>query len=533
MEEKVAENRIWQVLDGDDPEKIIRCLQYLLKTSGNNIPNEIIARLQTLSSSQDIGIRFWAKKLLNSQGTSKQAKPAITNDLPIEILVKKLKTVDSTYVSLEIIEKLCNSRSQTSFKFLKEYLLQCQDVYQISYLTKSIGTNFPDNASFQLLLPFLKHSDDRVVSNTIEGLENIDDPQGVIAFSKLLKHPSNRVQINSAKALSRLRPETAYATLSSMLKPETPTHFQISACHAVKILKDCRYAPMLENLLLCNHCFPYALSALKEISPKMAAEILAKNLNKFDSEKRELVLPFIEKIVGASPESIADSEPQRAPWVIDELKEGARTDLLNPVQEFWKQRQLILSEPELMMHDKDSLLKIKPLKFAIQGLFGVSLIINFIGFFMHHEVAVQNTRMSLIFNSLADFIPAFFQILTAFIFRFWVVRFARKASRAQIADRIYLYYVTSRLFVVNMCTSISMQTESGWLQIVCGVWFLLALGSVALELSLILRLPDTMSVLEAQKLTLNGMIISGLISFTLVYSFLYVLGMAIAQVFPG
>lgn len=555
MEEKIGNNRIWQVLDGDDPERIIKCLQQLLKNCDDISQAEILPRLQTLSASQDIGIRFWAKKLLeklgryskNSEGARpeavKAAKSAVSSELPVDLLVKKLQTVDSTYVSLEVIEKLCLSRNPAAFSFLKGYLLKCQDVYQISFLTKSIGLNFPGNESIQLLLPFLKHSDDRVVGNTIEGLENIDDPQGVVAISRLLKHPGNRVQINAAKALSRLKPDTAFAALSSMLKPETPAHFQISACHAVKILKDCRYAPMLEDLLLCNHCFPYALSALKEISPSLTAEILAKNLDRFDAEKRELVLPFLEKIGGtrlqpasakttASEDAGGEKTPP-APWVMDELKEDARSDLLNPVQEFWRQRQLILSEPELMIEDKDSQLKIRPLKFAIQGLFGVSLIINSIGFFMHHEGAAQNTRTSVIFNGLDDFIPAFFQILTAFIFRFWVVRMAGNAKRAQIADRIYLFYVTSRLFIVNMCTSISLQTNSGWLQIACGVWFLLALGSVALELALILRLPDTMSVLEAQKLTLNGMIVSGLIAFVLVYALLFGLGTAIAMILPG
>jgi len=138
---------VQQVIYRSNPNEIMEMLQGFLKDSCKIPCNDISIKIQPLINSENIGVRFWAKKLLAKIGKypenfqTSNSKSYILPDQPVKILINKLKSVDSTHISLEVIRKLCESKSQEAFSFLKDYLPVCNDVFQISYLTKSIGKN--------------------------------------------------------------------------------------------------------------------------------------------------------------------------------------------------------------------------------------------------------------------------------------------------------------------------------------------------------------------------------------------------------
>lgn len=283
--------KLLSILKGSDFNATTKALQYLLSNINQARQNEIVTCVENLVRSPDISVRFWAKKLANGIGKYEAEQTnvqisAISKDLPIDILIQKLHSVASTYLSLDVIKKLCESRKPEALDFLKTYLSSCKDHIQTSYLTKNIGIFFPSEETLLFLVPFLKHNDDRVVANTIEGIEAINSPKGVVVLSQLLEHKSNRVRTNAALALGKFDSNTSFAVILKMLEPESGTHFRISACHAIKTLKEPKFLEFLELALHDDLTFTCALEAISAIGGQAAITMLTDNYSEFSSEKQ-------------------------------------------------------------------------------------------------------------------------------------------------------------------------------------------------------------------------------------------------------
>lgn len=288
-------------LNGADSTDAIKALQYLATNQTYASEPEIAACIKKLTSSADIGIRFWAKKLSNSIGRYETAQAnaqvaAISKDLPVDILIQKLQSVASTYLSLDVIKKLCESKKPEALDFLKTYLSSCKDNIQISYLTKNIGIYFPSEENLLHLMPYLKHEDDRIVANTIEGIEAIGSPKGVVILSQLLEHKSNRVRTNAAIALGKFDAEKSFAVISKMLSPESGSHFRISACHAIKTLRDPSFLNHLEPALLDDTTFSAALASIEAIGGQPAIALLTRNYSRISASKQSQVDSIAAKL---------------------------------------------------------------------------------------------------------------------------------------------------------------------------------------------------------------------------------------------
>ena len=302
------------LLESNDTKEVVKALQFLAGNPHLVDNSHIILRLEKIASSGDISCRFWAKKLLNESGKYRFNKPTqvsspdnasnISKELPIEILVQKLQSIPSTFVSLDLIKRLCESKKPEALDYLVKYLNTCQDVIQISYLTKNIGVFYPQESNLQILIPFLKHSDTRIVANTLEGIEMINSSKSVVIYSQMLEHHSNRVRGNAAKALAAHDPQQAFLILEKMLSPKSGAHFKISACHAVRALRQSRFIPLLEPLLYDDLTFTYALSAVDAIGGKSAIDLLTRLYSSFDQSKQEFVDEIITGLVEKQKKSI-------------------------------------------------------------------------------------------------------------------------------------------------------------------------------------------------------------------------------------
>lgn len=301
-------------LNGINPTETIQTLQQLLENPDLACQAEITDRIKKLTASPDVGIRFWAKKLINSLGKyeTQQTNPrdaATTQELHADILMQKLQSVASTHLSLEVIKRLCESKKPEVVNFLKAYLSDCKDVVQVSYLTKNIGIHFPSEENLLFLLPYLKHEDDRIIANTIEGIKAIESPMSLKAISQLLEHKSNRVKSNAAIALVRYDQEKSFAVIAEMIAPQSETHFRISACHAIKILKDPKFLELLEPALHDDLTFSCALEAIAAIGGQSAITLLTNNYSRIPTNKQPQVDSTIKRLVQSkevSRENIAN-----------------------------------------------------------------------------------------------------------------------------------------------------------------------------------------------------------------------------------
>lgn len=277
---------ILAILTSGDASAKVPLLQALFKASNLSNPDAFVGVVTDLTKGADTAVRFWAKKVLARIGQQRnpgiqreRAQPghqleAVAASMPLELLVRKLETVDSTFVSIDVITKLCESRDAGILQVLIKYLGRCTDVVQISFLTKNLGVYFPSEALLPVLMPFLRHEDDRIVANTIEGIQAIGSSKGIVVFSQMLDHPSNRVRANAARALFEHDAEKTYEVLSRMLQLRDKPHFAISACHAIQQLQDSRYLPLLKDWVEEDLVSESALKAVQAIGGEEAVEAL-------------------------------------------------------------------------------------------------------------------------------------------------------------------------------------------------------------------------------------------------------------------
>lgn len=288
--------------------ELILFLQDLYKNVTPETSKDLITAVQKFIGSKDIGVRFWAKKILQkADGPSRKTiedvpkKQSILEnplllELPIELLLLKLQEEKLINLPMPIITKVCSSKDKKAFGFLVNYLQTCRDPITISFLTKQIGINFPNEETLVVLIPFLRHEDDRVVANTLEGLSFINTPKSLVLFSQMLKHQSNRVKTEAAKGINKQDPEIAFVVISKMLDSKQASHFQISACHAAGLLQNANFIPCLEHLLFNELTFSHALEAIEKIGGKQAIEVLSSNYQKFSDFQKNIVDKVAVKI---------------------------------------------------------------------------------------------------------------------------------------------------------------------------------------------------------------------------------------------
>lgn len=292
-------------------DKQILYLQELLLNE-IDIEENAFENIRSLCDHSDLAVRFWARKAFNKfyfkfgKEENVFQESFIETTEATELLHKKLISVqESTFLAISVIEKILRQKDPQSFEFLTAYLQKSQDNFQISFLTKHLCIYFPSDELLKKILPYLKHPDDRVVANTIEGIERLKTDKGISIFTQMLRHNNHRVRANSLKALARYNKEKTFAALNEMLKMREKPHFVISACYAVKELKDPAYLPVLDVNLGIRLFFDESLSAIRAIDTDESKKIIARRKNEFR---------YCEKRLAEALGEIRTEEASRHPY---------------------------------------------------------------------------------------------------------------------------------------------------------------------------------------------------------------------------
>lgn len=231
-------------LNSDDPDEQLRGLAFFAVYEESELDDEVINRLIDLSENAPSHISDIAGNII-SQAVSKQEQHAVS-----EMVLKKLNEADESKINLRDLEWATRLNDEKFKIALEKYLDKCTDTRHISWLVKNLPRNYPDPQQIPLLKTFLTYSDDRVVANTIEGLESLDNPETISIFAQLLSHPSHRVRSVAAGAIARINPDQARNFLFSMLNQDDPDSVK-AACHAIRHIKGKDFIdlvlPMLEN----------------------------------------------------------------------------------------------------------------------------------------------------------------------------------------------------------------------------------------------------------------------------------------------
>lgn len=233
------------LLKSENPDDQLQGLAYFAVFAEADLDERVVNRLIDLAENAPSHVSDVASSII-SQAVSTREQHAVA-----EMVVKKLNKGDGTLINIRDLEWAVKLNDKKFKIALERYLDTCTEPNHISWLVKNLPRAYPDPQQLPLLKTFLTHSDDRVVANTIEGLESLDTPEVISTFAQMLSHPSHRVRSVAAKAIARINPEQARNFLFIMLNQTDQPEAIKAACHAIRHIKSKGFMdlvlPLLQN----------------------------------------------------------------------------------------------------------------------------------------------------------------------------------------------------------------------------------------------------------------------------------------------
>ena len=335
-----------EIIRSGNTENLVVALKELLSLPDTVIEKSLFDLIYDLKFHKDFGVKFWANKALNKfevrskfneekfisnkapAATDKEPEPP-AEDLPVspteeelaqqhEALLKKM-IAEPESVTLDDLKAVFEKKTDETQTSLIEFLNLAQDPVIISYVTKQIGQSFPNDVVLMAIAPFLRHSDCRIVANTVEGLAFINHPKSFILFTQLLEHPDNRVRSNAALAIGQFDKEKAFSCIKKMLELKDKIHMQASAFHAIKEMKDPQFLPLLLDHLIDPALATETLSVFEVVGGSEALQLLIKTLSDIsDPEIKRQISETSNRIIkGNSSPNVHQTTPKKfSPWMV-------------------------------------------------------------------------------------------------------------------------------------------------------------------------------------------------------------------------
>ena len=226
-----------------DQEEQLRGLAFFAVFEETDLDEKVISKLIDLAENAPPHISDIASSII-SQAVAHREQKAVA-----ELVLKKLTPGNEATVNLRDLEWAIRFNNETFKISLEKYLDRCTDPKHISWLVKNLPRAYPDSQQIPLLKTFLTYSDDRIVANTIEGMESLESPEAISILAQMLSHPSHRVRSVAASAIARINPDEARKFLFSMLnQSENPDSIK-AACHAIRHIKGKGFLDLVLPLL--------------------------------------------------------------------------------------------------------------------------------------------------------------------------------------------------------------------------------------------------------------------------------------------
>lgn len=232
-----------EFLDSTDADRQLIGLSYFAVLDESLLKELVMSRLLYLAENAESHVAEVAGSIISTTVAKRE------HDAVAKLVLKKLKNRDESKIGIRDLEWAAKLNSKALKIALENYLDTCTEPKHISWLVKYLPQHYPDPEQVPLLKTFLTYSDDRIVANTIEGLESINDPSTLSLFAQMLSHASHRVRSVAAGAVARANPEIARRVLFEMLQKADQPEAVKAACHAIKHLVDKDYLELLTPLL--------------------------------------------------------------------------------------------------------------------------------------------------------------------------------------------------------------------------------------------------------------------------------------------
>lgn len=232
-----------EFLDSTNIDKQLIGLSYFAVIDESLLNAKVVNKLLCLAEDAEPQIAEIASSIISPTVIKEH------HDAVAQLVLKKLRKRDESQISIRNLEWAAKLNSKDLKIALENYLDTCTEPKHISWLVKYLPRHYPDPEQMPLLKTFLTYGDDRIVANTIEGLESINDFSTLSLFAQMLSHASHRVRSVAAGAIARANPENARQVLFKMLQRADQPEAIKAACHAIKHLADKDYLELLVPLV--------------------------------------------------------------------------------------------------------------------------------------------------------------------------------------------------------------------------------------------------------------------------------------------
>lgn len=311
------------------PDSITSLLKALHGSQTDCSSKALFEVLYDLKFHKDLGVVFWAKKVLNKievnykirgvdpahQAAENPEEEAAPPTPTAEEILAKISS-DPGAVTVDELKVLCENPDQKVKDGLLTLLQAQPENTVLSFVTKQLGQSFPTEETLVVLMPFLRHEDTRVVANTIEGIQDIRSPKTFVVLSQLLNHADNRVRSNVAMAIGRYDREEAMAVVERMLTLAGKPNMQVSACHAIKVLREVQLFPGLVRLLGDPGLFREALDVFEAVPCEEAVRTLEDALGSVsEGQERDEIAASIARIRQAMQDAANLPKRKFAAWL--------------------------------------------------------------------------------------------------------------------------------------------------------------------------------------------------------------------------
>jgi HEAT repeat protein len=170
------------------------------------------------------------------------------DSLDKNLIIKKLEDRDEENISLKELEFALSLNEKKIRILLVRYLEDCGDAKQISFLIKRLPKVFPEEMDINLYKSFLTYSDERIVSNAIEGLAEIKSMDTTALFTNLLSYNSHRVRSVAARSLIKSKPQEAKKIIEKLLNSKDLNMVK-AGCHAIENIENDSFISLIIPLL--------------------------------------------------------------------------------------------------------------------------------------------------------------------------------------------------------------------------------------------------------------------------------------------
>lgn len=314
-------------------ETITGLLKQLFESQTDCSSKTLFEVLYDLKFHRDLGVVFWAKKVMAKVEVNYQIRgPDPINqasegdpDQPIEEhlpeptreeLLARMNS-DPETITVDDLKKVCETVDDALRDILLALLTANPDPTVLSFITKQLGLDFPSEEMLLRLAPYLRHEDSRVVANTVEGIAAIKSPKAFVFLTQMLNHADNRVRSNVAVAIGQHDRDEAMTVVEKMLRLVGKEHMQISALHAVKVLGEARLFPVVIELLGDPCLFREVLNVFEAVPCAEAIQTLEAVLEQIPEDETKQEIQASIANIRQAMEDAANPKPKKrfAAWM--------------------------------------------------------------------------------------------------------------------------------------------------------------------------------------------------------------------------